>query len=445
MMAGRWSMVGALALGIMLARQKAAAQVAPADQRWVQAAETFVRRLQRGAFDSAAATVSRAVPAGALNADRLRQIWTQLSTAAGTLTTLRAERVTLQDTMHVVDLAAAFERQALTIRVVFMPDTTLGGLWFLPPTPPAWSPPDYADAAAFDEIDVRIGAEPWVLPGTLTLPRGDARVPVVVLVHGSGPHDRDETIGPNRPFKDIAWGLASRGIAVLRYDKRTLVHARRMDKSLRVKAEVVDDALAALAAARSNPRIDSTRVFLAGHSLGGMMAPDIARQDSALAGLILLAAPARHFQDVVRDQMAYVESLPGTDAATRASLEAVLDTLDLLDLHKLPDTTVVMGAPAGYYYDLDRYDPVAVLAAIDIPVLLLQGGRDYQVTHADYSEWTAAFRARPGFKADELPSLNHLFMEGNGPSTPADYGAPGHVSNALIRGIVQWITGLSGG
>ena len=136
-----------------------------------------------------------------------------------------------------------------------------------------YRPPDYVARASFSEQQVTVGADSeWALPATLTLPAGKGPFPAVVLVHGSGPNDRDETQGPNKPFQDLAWGLGSQGIAVLRYDKRTLVYRGKLGAlpNITVKEETVDDALAAVALLRQTPGIDPKRIFVLGHSLGGI-------------------------------------------------------------------------------------------------------------------------------------------------------------------------------
>jgi hypothetical protein len=133
------------------------------------------------------------------------------------------------------------------------------------PKPVAYQPPAYAVPSSFHEKNVTVGAgTEWALPATLTLPVGNGPFPAIVLVHGSGPNDRDETQGPNRPFQDLAWGLASQGIAVLRYDKRSRVHPGKLTAlaNLTVKDETIDDALAAVALLRETPEIDPKRKML---------------------------------------------------------------------------------------------------------------------------------------------------------------------------------------
>src|SRR5262249_48895994 len=140
---------------------------------------------------------------------------------------LRREKV---DTYDVVVITAQFAKTELDVRVTFTADGQVTGLFFAPAKPPSYKSPAYVKRETFEDKEVQIGEGQWALPGTLSKPLGDGPVPAIVLVHGSGPHDRDETIGPNRPFRDLAWGLASRGIAVLRYEKRTKEHAARMAK-----------------------------------------------------------------------------------------------------------------------------------------------------------------------------------------------------------------------
>ncbi len=163
-----------------------------------------------------------------------------------------------------VDLSATFENQSLVLQVVLTESLQVSGFFLRPAEPPTYDPPSYVVEDLFEEIEITVGADPWLLPGVLTLPKNEGPVPVIVLVHGSGPNDRDETIGGSRPFRDLAWGLASRGIAVLRYDKRTKVHGASLPADIGLGEEVVLDALSALDVARNRPEVDSNRVFLLG-------------------------------------------------------------------------------------------------------------------------------------------------------------------------------------
>src|SRR5205085_5456531 len=163
--------------------------------------------------------------------------------------------------------------------------------------------PSYVNPESFTEKQVKVGKGEWELPATLTIPKGDGPFPALVLVHGSGPHDRDETIGPNKPFRDLAEGLASRGVAVLRYDKRSLVSPLGIRT---VNEEVVEDAKAAIELLSAEPRIDRRRIIVLGHSLGGTLAPRIAAEDPRTAGIVILAGAARPFEDLLVEQLRYL-------------------------------------------------------------------------------------------------------------------------------------------
>ena len=190
--------------------------------------------------------------------------------------------------------------------------------------------PSYVDKSKFTEEPITVGARDWPLPGTLTRPRGVASAPLVILVHGSGPNDRDETLGPNTPFRDLAHGLASRGIAVLRYDKRTFAHKQKLikeglDKTITIKEEVIDDVLATVAKARDLSGIDPDRIFVLGHSGGGSLAPLIAQRDGKLAGIILLAAGSRPVEEGLREQLNYVKSVDRDQAEAVGKIQKELE------------------------------------------------------------------------------------------------------------------------
>ena len=406
---------------------------------WHGAATAFLWQLERGAFDSAAASVTE-LPGNPMSAERLEQIWGQLRGQVGSLRQLSPVGDTLVDTMRVVDLDARFERAPLRLRVSLTPARRIAGFFVIPgassaPVPP----PPYVDTSTFRDVDVTIGDGRWRLPGTLSLPATDARAPVVVLVHGSGPNDRDGTAGSSKPLRDLAWGLASRGIAVLRYDKRTFAHRGAMAAdSVTLAAEVIDDALAAIALARGRPETDSARVFVLGHSLGGLLAPEIAARDGRLTGAILMAAPARSILEVLPEQLDYIASLARSDAE-RDQIAAMRASVTALAAGTLAADSIVLGAPAYYWREVASVDPVARARAIETPLLILQGARDYQSTMEDFARWREGLAGRDGVTMKSYPALNHLFIAGTGRATPAEYAGGGIVAEEVIADIATWI------
>lgn len=292
-----------------------------------------------------------------------------------------------------------------------------------------WTPPEYVKAGEFLEREVTIGEGRWKLPGTLALPKGKGPFPAVVLVHGSGPHDRDETVGGAKPFKDLAQGLASRGIAVLRYVKRTKQYPVS-EAAPTMTAETVEDAREAAELLRRTPEVDPKRIYALGHSQGGYMIPRIMRHDPKLAGAIVMAGNVRPLEELVVEQFTYLLSLSGggTDAQ-RKQFE---------QLRKDP-WAALPNVPRSYRDDLKGYDPAAEAKTLDMPMLILQGERDYQVTMKDFALWKAALGKRPNVTFHSYPKLNHLFVPGDGASSPAEYQKPGHVSAEAVADIAAWI------
>lgn len=315
--------------------------------------------------------------------------------------------------------------------------------------PPA-TPPSYADTALFSEREVTVGSSgAWPLPGTLSLPRSKGLHPAVVLVHGSGPADRDESLGPNRPFRDIAWGLASRGIAVLRYDKRTKVHTSTFSRLTvyTVQQETIEDALAAVALLKSVPEIDQSRIVVLGHSLGAMLAPRIAVQDTTIAGIVVMAGPNRPLEDALLEQAVYVDSIADAPMPYRKemldSLRAQVDRVrDTALSENTPPTLLPGNVPASYWLDLRHYVAASAAKGIHRPFLILQGGRDFNVTMADYRIWQQQLSDRSDVQFKLYPDLNHLFMTGTGRSTPIELMHPGNVATDVVADISDWITGL---
>ena len=351
----------------------------------------------------------------------------------------------------VVKVPVTCERGGFTLIAQVNEDGQLGGLQLAPagaaePTAP-WEPPGYADPGRFDEYEITVGPAPLAVPGTLSIPHGAGPWPGVVLLAGSGALDRDETIGANKPLKDIAWGLASRGAAVLRFDKVTHAHAATIKdaRQFTLSDEYLPQATAAIALLQGHEEVDARRVFVLGHSLGGTVAPRVAEADGSVAGLIVMAGGAQPLHWVIVRQTRYLASLrPETATASQPvidTLTAMAERVDSPDLSPAtPANELPLGAPASYWLDIRDYDPAALAATLDTPMLILQGGRDYQANvDDDLARWRAALHGRPGVTIKVYPAFNHLFVAGSGPSSPAEYEPAQHVDQAVIDDIADWV------
>jgi alpha-beta hydrolase superfamily lysophospholipase len=288
---------------------------------------------------------------------------------------------------------------------------------------------------------------PVPLAGVLTLPaEGTARSPGVVIVHGSGGGDRNGTLGPNTPYRDLARALAARGITVLRYDKRAGVRPLwYANRTFTVREETIDDAVSALQLLRSQPEVDSTRVFVLGHSLGGFLAPRIAAADGRLAGMVLMAgAFITPLPELMIRQMDYIASVSPPEDSSRVAAQRRVFQHNATRIAAMTEAdsaskVLYLGAPAAYWLDLRRYDPAAALRTRTEPTLILQGERDYQVTTQMLDEFLNALGPRPQTTVRRYPDLNHLLIPGAGPPRPAEYNDPGHVADEVSRDIAEWI------
>jgi uncharacterized protein len=268
--------------------------------------------------------------------------------------------------LSVVVVTCAFERATFDVQVTVNPANLVVGLALRPAVQAVtYAPPTYASPAAYKESEVTVGTGQWALPATLTMPVGPGPVTAVVFVHGSGPGDRDATVGQIKQFKDLALGLASRGIAVLRYDKRTRVHANLMRDlpGLTVKDESIDDAIAAVQALRSTSGVDPNRIVVLGHSLGGMLVPRIAAAGPPVAGFVVMAGAVRPIPQAMVEQARYLAQADGAISAEEQAqiiqIEQVMARVDALGPADASKPERIFGATASYWLDLRGYDPPA--------------------------------------------------------------------------------------
>jgi dienelactone hydrolase len=439
-----------LFLGLVAVR--AGAQNLPVEDELIVKARQFLEALNNNDFQAAVRdfdqTMMRVSPP-----EKLAEFWKQVPGMFGSFKNQTAARREELGPYSIALVTCEFEKVTMDARVVFDRNKKIAGFQFIPSLPPAkYEPPKYSNPDFFEEKEIVVGSGDWQLPGSLTIPKGEGPFPALVLVHGSGPNDRDETIGPNKPFKDIAWGLASHNIAVLRYEKRTRVYGPKIvvDKtiaaSFTVKEESVDDAVDAVRLLQATAGIDTKRIFVLGHSLGGMLIPRIAEagQDLGIAGFIIMAGLTRPMEDAYLKQMTYILSLDGSlSDDDKKQLEGIQLQVNKIKAFKDADAASeirILNASPKYWLDLRGYDPAVAALKISRPILILQGSRDYQVTAEDFENWKKALRPRENAAFKLYPKLNHLFFEGQGLPTPNEYTQiHGSVAEYVIIDIAAWI------
>lgn len=336
----------------------------------------------------------------------------------------------------VISVITEFENAFISLNVVFDSEMKIAGINYFETGEPNESSSNIA------ELDVTFGEEPWIINGKLTQPVRDVLIPAVVLVHGSGPNDMDETIYGNKPFKDIAEGLYAEGIAVLRYDKRTLTYGQEIfnnhGEDFTIYEETVEDAVYAMRYLKEVPGIDPDRIFVMGHSLGANQGPAMGMEED-FAGLLLVAGNVTPLHELMKTQYEYIFNLDGSlDASEVAALDQIASAVEKINSDNISDypREDLLGINSKYWNDLKGYDPVGLASEIDVPIALFQGERDYQVPVSEFEMWKAGL---PQADAYLYPSLNHLMIAGEGQSTPEEYLNAGHVDETFIKDMAEWI------
>lgn len=293
----------------------------------------------------------------------------------------------------------------------------------------------------------------YPLNGLLTLP-DDVSAPVaaVMFVHGSGASNMDEKVGKLTPFKDLAEGLARHNIASIRYDKRSFVHGMKMvrDKSkvVTVKDETIDDAILATELLRKDSRIDSERVFIVGHSMGGMLAPRIDVEGGNYKGLIIMAGSPRKLEEIMIGQNE--EVLQSTKGLVRwivkkqlSKIKEMFDGVYQLSDEEAKKKKVGNGATAYYFKDIGEHTIETYLDNLHKPILIMQGEKDFQASvDKDFNAYKQLLSDKDNVIFRLYENLNHAFVPsiyGNIMKAKQEYNIEQHIGENVILDIVNFI------
>lgn len=302
-----------------------------------------------------------------------------------------------------------------------------------------------------EKIVIGTGTKYW-LNGILSIPaETNGLFPAVVLVHGSGPLNMDEKVGNNYLFKDLAEGLTNKGIAVLRYDKRTFIYGKEMRNhpELTVKEETIEDAILATALLRNDSRIDSERLFIIGHSMGGMLSPRIDEEGGNFAGLIIMGGTTRKLEEVIIEQNNEVlKSLNRfLQVIVRKQIAKLSSKFD--NIYNMSDdearSTLVLGKYCRAYYlkEMGEHPLVHYLESLNKPMLILQGDKDFHVSiEKDFNQYKELLKEKQNVTFKLYHNLNHLFMPsiyGKIQKAKKEYKVAQHIDEQVINDISDWI------
>jgi dienelactone hydrolase len=429
-------------LTLVVAVCAAATVAAQATEDLTARCRSLLKLYLDGKHEEFLAASNEQVQAG-LTVEQMQQVQSQLGAALGAYVgEADAKTTPIPSGGGTVVFTLRHERGFVDMSVSIDEQQRVSGFWArnIKPLEEA-KPPAYADASKFDESDVTVKSGEFELPGKLCLPKNDAKAPAVVLVHGSGAHDADETVFGTKVFRDVAWGLASRGVAVLRYEKRNHKYGAQLDPlTTTLESETIDDAVAAVKLLRERPEIDPKRVYVLGHSLGALAAPYIAAADPQIAGIVVMAGSGRPLREVVIEQIDYITRSDGSvSPEEQQALDETKAAVAKLASGKFGDDDKLLNVPLKYWADLDKHDGPKQAATLSCPIYVIQGGRDYQITMKCFEQWRKALNGKPKATLKVYEKLNHLMVAGDAVSTPSEYFTPGNVDQAVVDDVAAWI------
>lgn len=328
-----------------------------------------------------------------------------------------------------------FENMKLDIKITFNENSKIIGFFFTP----------HKEFKTQNSLgnDLNIKSNNVELKGTLLIPNENNLKKLVVFVHGSGPQDRNETIFENKPFKDIAENLFQKGVASYRFDKRTLSNPESFNDKITIDDEVTSDVINIVNYFKQEKEYADYEIIVLGHSLGANLLPRIANQTNQISKIILLAGNARPMDKLIIEQYEYLYKQSPTKELQTAtnSLKEQVAFLNSKEFNvNTPKEKLPLNLPSYYWKSILDYNPLQEVQKVKIPILILQGERDYQVTMQDFNLWKNALKTNKTATFISYLKLNHLFISGESPSTPKEYSIKGSVDEKVINDIKDFIS-----
>lgn len=406
------------------------------DTDYTTASVEFTDLLREGDFDGCVGHFDVTMKAS-LPPAKLKAVWNETVATYGPVRSIQNIELFPYKEYIIAFVYCRCDISGLIIQQTYDKGGRVAGLFFKPYDQDA--PASLPDKLEENGVNINEGTE-WELNGKIVRTKGAKSGVAAVLVQGSGPSDMDETISVNKPFRDIAWGLAENGVDSVRYDKRTYTHGGKMASmdDLTVEQETIEDAIAAAKLLRTE---GYSKVYLVGHSLGGMIAPRIVDEGKGVFdGMVIMAGSPRKLTDIIKDQNdALIASMP--ESADKEALRQIISTEygKVANLDTWTDAELksnkIFELSAYYLKDLAGVDAVATAKKLGVPTFIIQGSADFQVyADKDYKMWQTELQGETFAKFKLYAGLNHLFMlsQGQYAGTVAEYGIKSSVSQQVV-------------
>ncbi len=416
----------------------------------VSTAKMYYNYLNEGMYNKAF-EMSSTIMQNALSEDKLKEIWETLPLQMGKLNGIIKEDLTKTNDMSIVILSLNFENAVMDMKITVDTEDKIAGLFFTMSSTPKPEEkvvlPDYLNKENITEEDIAFNCGNYKIKGKSVIPKDTKVYPVVLMITGSGPNDMDESIYSRKPFRDIAYGLGNKGIATVRWNKRTKDYPQIMNDipDFTLEDEYITEVNSAIEWTKQT--FPNRQIYLLGHSLGATIIPGIANDNNSFSGYIMMAGTAFKLEDVILEQYRKIFAMNGTDADENEILkqtEEQVKVIKNLTNDSVETNPLLLDLPKPYWLYLNSYDQVAEFMKMAYPILVMQGEKDYQVTMVDFKEWKSAGVNSDNFSFISYPLLDHLFMECKGKSTPDSYKEKKFVSKNVIKDISDWIKNHAG-
>lgn len=408
------------------------------EDKLLQQSVEYAENLAKGDFDSIRNSFSESTKKQ-VSVKKLRDAWIDTVKDFGEYQSIHSSSCEMNNNTADLIVILKYEKDFLELSLRYNIKNNIDGIWIKP----AIIEPVNEQNENFEAKPIKIGKEPFVLDGMLTMPKKDVQPVVVILVHGSGQSDLNEKIGENKPFEDIAYGLAKKGIPTLRYNKRYFQYANLAKPDITVNDDVLDDVTNAIQFVQQNENLKNSKIIVLGHSLGGMLAPKIASDNNDVAGIISLAGSPRKIEDIILDQnKSTINSMQDkSDIEKKKMIEQVeAEIKKIKEINPSDKPSTIMGIHSNYWNSLNQINSAELAKGLDIPMLFMQGSADFQVlTDVDYKQWQEILKDKTNAEFKLYDNLNHLFMTSKGKKDISDYDGKGMVEPKVIDDIANWI------
>lgn len=409
-------------------------------------ATKFVLGLQYGKYNKIHKSFSDTIK-NLMPSKDLERTMISLESSNGTLDSIRLLKATKSKELGLFIYKMYYHLdKALILRLTVSEKNEISGIFFKPSKFKAsyLEPREYGQAA-YKDRNISLPTPHGDLAAKLTMPISPQKCPVVILVHGSGAHDMDESIYHSKVFYDLTLGFLDSGIATFRYDKRNYVYGSKFKDTSTVYSETIEDVLNAIDILKSQPGIDTNRIYVLGHSLGAYCAPRIAAMRKNVKGIIMLGAPCRPLYKIIPLQFKYLKENTSQAISEEVVQEymQIADSIDSDAFDKDTSHTMLMGFSSAYWRYIKAYDIKETLLSLNLPVYIVQGERDYQVNMEEYVCFKESLGEKNNIVMTVIPGANHLFHYGKEKSVPAEYEKPGNVDKLVIKKISKWINNLN--